>query len=73
MQGVYSTTSGRSWEFLINTLKEKTASELGISEFTRRIKKIVDFENDIPGYLLKFSEDQKKVIFTSITKPIKIN
>ena len=50
---------GKPWEFLVETLYEKSASEMDFRFFKRDLKVVV-LENDIPGYDLKWIERDSK-------------
>ena len=49
----------KTWEFLLETLYEKSASEMDFRFFKRDLKVVV-LENDIPGYDLKWIERNSK-------------
>jgi plasmid replication initiation protein len=51
---------GGSWEFLLKTLYEKSGSEREFKKFKSDLKASV-FDNDIPGYNLKWIEKENKV------------
>lgn len=51
---------GGSWEFLIETLYEKSGSEQNFRYFKSDLKKTV-LDNDIPGYNLEWIEKENKV------------
>jgi plasmid replication initiation protein len=51
---------GGSWEFLLKTLYEKSGSEREFKKFKSDLKAAV-FDNDIPGYNLKWIEKENKV------------
>lgn len=59
----------KPWEFLIETLHEKSGSERDFRFFKRDLKEVV-LQNDIPGYDLKWIERNKKsfVSFKNIRK-----
>ena len=52
-------TQNRSWEFLIETLYERSASEREFKKFKYDLRKIV-LENDIPGYFMEWIEEDGK-------------
>jgi plasmid replication initiation protein len=60
---------GNSWEFLIETLYEKSGSERDFRKFKSDLKSTV-LENDIPGYSISWVEKNKNtyVNFNSIKK-----
>ena len=60
---------GKSWEFLIDTLYEKSGSEREFRFFKRDLKEAV-LKNDIPGYHLKWVEKDNKtfVSFKNLRK-----
>ena len=64
---------GGSWEFLIETLYEKSGSEREFKKFKSDLKAAV-LENDIPGYSVDWVEKNKNtyVNFISIKKERKI-
>jgi len=51
---------GGSWEFLLKTLYEKSGSEREFKKFKSDLKNAVS-DNDIPGYILKWSEKEGNV------------
>ena len=51
---------GKAWEFLVETLYEKSGSEREFRFFKRDLKEAV-LQNDIPGYFLKWIERDKKI------------
>lgn len=55
------------WEFTVEKLHEKSASEQPIRKFKHDIKKAV-LENDIPDYLLEWKEDGSKTVVRFIIK-----
>ena len=59
----------KPWEFLIETLHEKSGSERDFRFFKRDLKEVV-LQNDIPGYDLKWIERSKKpfVSFKNLKK-----
>jgi len=66
---------GKTWEFLIETLYEKSGSEMEFRFFKRDLKAII-LQNDIPGYYLKWIERDKKtfVSFKNLRKlPLLVN
>lgn len=62
----------KSWDFLIETLYEKSGSEREFKKFKHDLKKSVS-DNDIPSYFMKWIEKDGKayVRFVSIRKEIK--
>lgn len=50
---------GKAWEFLVETLYEKSGSEMEFRFFKRDLKTVI-LQNDIPGYFLKWIERDKK-------------
>ena len=60
---------GKPWEFLVETLYEKSGSERDFRFFKRDLKEAV-LKNDIPGYFLKWIERDKKtyVSFKNLRK-----
>ena len=62
----------QSWDFLIETLHEKSGSEREFKKFKHDLKKAVS-DNDIPSYFMKWMEKDGKeyVRFMSIRKEIK--
>lgn len=60
---------GKSWEFLIETLYEKSGSEREFRKFRNDLKNAV-LQNDIPGYHLEWTEKNKKtfVSFKNLQK-----
>ena len=60
---------GKSWEFLIETLHEKSGSEQEFRKFKSDLKSAV-LSNDVPGYNLYWVEKNEKtyINFESITK-----
>ena len=50
---------GKDWEFLVETLYEKSGSEREFKKFKSDLKAAV-LQNDIPGYYLKWIEKDKK-------------
>ncbi len=60
---------GNSWEFLIETLYEKSGSERDFRKFKSDLKNAV-LENDIPGYCISWVEKNRNtyVNFNSIKK-----
>jgi plasmid replication initiation protein len=62
-------TEGGSWEFLIETLYEKSGSEREFKKFKQDLKAAV-LENAIPGYCIEWIEKNKKtyVNFINIKK-----
>lgn len=62
----------QSWDFLIETLYEKSGSEREFKKFKYDLKKAVS-DNDIPSYFMKWIEKDGKayVRFVSIRKEIK--
>lgn len=60
---------GKAWEFLVETLYEKSGSEREFKKFKSDLKKAVS-QNDIPGYFLKWIERDKKtfVSFKNLRK-----
>ena len=69
----------KEWEFLIETLYEKSGSEMELKKFKSILKKIAAEENDIPGYILEWNNNTNKYKFISknfnsnINRKIKIN
>lgn len=61
----------KPWEFLIETLHEKSGSERDFRFFKRDLKEVV-LQNDIPGYDLKWIERSKKsfVSFKNLKKAL---
>ncbi|ETN82118.1 hypothetical protein NECAME_17789 [Necator americanus] len=59
----------KPWEFLIETLHEKSGSERDFRFFKRDLKQVI-LQNDIPGYDLKWIERNKKafVSFKNLRK-----
>jgi len=59
----------KPWEFLIETLHEKSGSERDFRFFKRDLKEVV-LQNDIPGYHLEWIEKDKKafVSFKNLKK-----
>lgn len=51
---------GKTWEFLAESLYEKSGSEREFRFFKRDLKEAV-LQNDIPGYFLKWIERDKKI------------
>lgn len=64
---------GNSWEFLIETLYEKSGSERQFRKFKNDLKTTV-LQNDIPGYHLEWIEKGKKafVSFKNIRKSVEL-
>ena len=62
---------GKPWEFLIETLHEKSGSERDFRKFKNDLKTAV-LQNDIPGYHLEWLEKGKKTVvsFQNIRKII---
>ena len=60
---------GKSWEFLIETLYEKSGSEREFKKFKSDLKAAV-LQNDIPGYYLKWIDKNQKtfVSFQNLKK-----
>ena len=63
----------KSWEFLVETLYEKSGSEQVLRFFKRDLKTAV-LQNDIPGYHLEWKEKGKKtfVSFQNLRKIIEL-
>jgi plasmid replication initiation protein len=64
---------GKPWEFLVETLHEKSGSERDFRFFKRDLKTAV-LQNDIPGYHLEWVEKGKKtfVSFQNLRKIIEL-
>lgn len=60
---------GKTWEFLVESLYEKSGSERDFRFFKRDLKEAV-LQNDIPGFFLKWIERDKKtfVSFKNLRK-----
>lgn len=60
---------GKSWEFLIETLYEKSGSEREFRFFKRDLREAV-LENDVPGFFLEWIEKDRKtfVSFKNLRK-----
>jgi plasmid replication initiation protein len=54
---------GKSWEFLVKTLYEKSGSERDFRFFKRDLKVAV-LQNDVPGYHLEWIEKNKKTFIS---------
>jgi len=54
---------GKSWEFLIETLYEKSGSEREFKKFKSDLKEAV-LENDIPGFFLEWIEKDRKTFIS---------
>lgn len=54
-------TQNESWPFLIETLHKKSGSEQILRFFKRDLKKAV-YDNDIPGYLMEWIEEDGKAL-----------
>ena len=61
--------NGKTWEFSVETLYEKSGSEREFRFFKRDLKEAVS-QNDIPGYHLEWLEKNKKtfVSFQNLKK-----
>lgn len=57
----------RSWEFLIETLYERSGSEREFKKFKYDLRKIV-LENDMPGYFMEWIEEDGKTRIRFINK-----
>ena len=66
--------NGKKWEFLVETLYEKSGSEREFKKFKSDLKAIV-LQDDIPGYHLEWIEKNKKtfVSFKNIKKLLLVN
>jgi plasmid replication initiation protein len=60
-------TKNRSWEFLIETLYERSGSEREFKKFKYDLRKIV-LENDMPGYFMEWIEEGGKTRVRFINK-----
>lgn len=60
-------TQNRSWEFLIETLYERSGSEQEFKKFKYDLRKIV-LENDMPGYFMEWVEKDGKTRVRFINK-----
>lgn len=60
-------TKNRSWEFLIETLYERSGSEQEFKKFKYDLRKIV-LENDMPGYFMEWIEEDGKTRVRFINK-----
>lgn len=65
---------GKTWEFSLETLYEKSGSEMELRFFKRNLKTAV-LQNDTPGYHLEWLEKNKKsfVSFKNIRKALLID
>lgn len=65
---------GKTWEFSLETLYEKSGSEMELRFFKRDLKTSV-LQNDIPGYHIEWIEKHKKsfVSFKNIRKSLPVD